>query len=70
MLVQRGDWTDAQAREDQTRWCVGVTVDVKAGKLLVAEGAEQGRQGADLSRQHSYAAGRDRRDTLRYRGAV
>lgn len=28
-----GDWTDAQAREDQTRWCVGVTVDVKAGKF-------------------------------------
>jgi hypothetical protein len=33
ILVRRGDHRVASEKEDQTRWCVGITVDVQACKL-------------------------------------
>lgn len=32
-LIQNGDWKDANEQHDQTKWCVGITISKKLGKI-------------------------------------
>lgn len=45
VLVQTGDWTKGD-QKDQTLWCVGITVDAKAGKFYWSQkGPSKGGKG-------------------------
>ena len=63
----RGD----KDRRDETRWCVGITIDPKFREdLLDAKRPGQGRTGPHLPRQYRYSQGREPGEPLRHRGAV
>lgn len=46
VLVQRGDWKIESDISDQTHWCVGITVDIKARKFYwTQKGPSKGGKG-------------------------
>ena len=58
-------------RRDQTRWCVGITIDPDAQQIYwTQKGPDNGGPGPHLSRRHRYPQGRDRRQPLRHRSLV
>lgn len=45
-LVETGDWENQEHADDQTRWCVGITVDAAAGKFYwTQKGPSKGNKG-------------------------
>lgn len=45
-LIRTGDWKNPEHQVDQTRWCVGITVDSQAGKFYwTQKGPSKGTQG-------------------------
>ena len=63
----RGD----KDRRDQTRWCVGITIDPKLREnLLDAKRSDQRRTRPSLPRQYRHCQRREPGEPLRHRGAV
>ena len=49
-LIQNGDWKDKNATHDQTKWCVGIAVSRKLGKIYwTQKGYEKGTSGRIFS---------------------
>ncbi|KAF4544364.1 3-hydroxyacyl-dehydrogenase [Lasiodiplodia theobromae] len=49
-IVQAGDWTDEEERQDQTRWCVGVAVAPALGRFFwTQKGPSKGGKGRIFS---------------------
>ena len=58
-------------RRDQTRWCVGITLDPKRQQIYwTQKGPDNAGLGPHLPRQYRNPEGRDRGQPQRYRSAV
>ena len=67
-LVETGRGDDD--RRDQTRWCVGITIDPERGQIYwTQKGPDNGEPGPHLPRRHRHPQGRDRRQSHRHRSA-
>lgn len=60
VIIQTGDWQNETERTDQTRWCVGVAVSQKLGKVFwTQKGAPKSGQGRILSANIDMPEGAD-----------
>ena len=57
-------------RRDQTRWCVGITIDPEARQIYWTQKGPDNGGWPSLPRQHRHSQGREPREPLRHRGAV
>ena len=58
-------------RQDQSRWCVGITIDPKRRHIYwTQKGPDNGNLGRIFSRQHRHPKGRKPDEPLRHRGSV
>jgi hypothetical protein len=57
-LVQLGDWENPDDRADQTKWCVGIAISTKLGKIFwTQKGGSKSNQGRILSANIDIPAG-------------
>jgi hypothetical protein len=58
VLIQAGDWQNAEENADQTRWCVGVTVSPSTNKFYwTQKGPSKGKKGRIFSANIDFLPG-------------